>query len=142
MPDVLEVNEIDGLEPYRLRWRSLWQQTRSASLFQTLEWLEKYWKHFGRQQRLRVLCVYSCDELIGILPLTECTEQTRVGSLRVLTYPLHDWGSFYGPIGPNATATLQAGMRYLARNRGRGADQQKPQSGGRISSDTTSGPSP
>jgi CelD/BcsL family acetyltransferase involved in cellulose biosynthesis len=30
-----------------------------------------------------------------------------------LTYPLHDWGNFYGPIGPNCTATLAACFRYL-----------------------------
>ena len=36
-----------------------------------------------------------------------------VGKLRVLTFPLHDWGSFYGPIGPDATQTLDVGLAHL-----------------------------
>ena len=30
-----------------------------------------------------------------------------MGTVRVLTYPLHDWGSFYGPIGPDPGETLE-----------------------------------
>ena len=37
---------------------------------------------------------------------------TGVGRVRTLTYPLHDWGTFYGPIGPNPTATLLAGLPH------------------------------
>ena len=62
---------------------------------------------------LRTLIVYSGKPVVGILPLTVLSEQTRVGSVRVLTCPLHDWGSFYGPIGLNPTATLQIAIHYL-----------------------------
>src|SRR5690606_8815102 len=41
---------------------------------------------------------------------------TRVGSVRVLTYPLEGWGSFYGPIGSDVTATLLAGLGHLRRS--------------------------
>ena len=114
MADVLEINRLDHLEDYRLVWNALHAQTRSASFFQTLDWLAVYWKHFGRGQRLRTLIVSSDGKPIGILPLTVIQEPTRLGRLRVLTYPLHDWGSYYGPIGPNPTATLTAAMHYLA----------------------------
>ena len=50
---------------------------------------------------------------VGILPLTVRREVTRIGQVRVLTYPLHDWGTFYGPVGPNPTATLSLAMQYL-----------------------------
>ena len=33
----------------------------------------------------------------------------------MLTYPLEDWGSFYGPIGPHPTATLIAGLGHVRR---------------------------
>jgi CelD/BcsL family acetyltransferase involved in cellulose biosynthesis len=117
MPHVIEVNQLAQLDVHRLAWRSLWQQTRYASFFQTLEWLECYWQHFGRQQRLHVLFLYSSGNLIGIMPLTEITETTRLGPIKVLTYPLHDWGSWYGPVGPNIAATLSATMKHLIRNR-------------------------
>ena len=71
----------------------------------------------GTDQTLHVLIVREHNRPLGILPLVVRRESTRVGSVRVLTYPLHDWGSFYGPIGPNPTATLMAGLRHVAESR-------------------------
>lgn len=115
MSEIHEINDIEQLEDYRLVWNALLGQTRGASFFQTLDWLQCYWRHFGEGQRLWVLIVTSGGSPIGILPLTVVRETTRVGSLRVLTYPLHDWGWLFGPIGPNPTATLTAAMQYVAR---------------------------
>ena len=61
-----------------------------------------------------VLVVRADGRPLGILPLVVQRESTRVGRVRTLTYPLHDWGTFYGPIGPNPTATLLAGLRHVA----------------------------
>ena len=97
---VIEVNDIHELAHYRLTWESLLAQTPNASFFQTLEWLTVYWQHFGDGCRLRVLIVQVHGKTIGILPLVVRKEQSKVGQLRVLNYPLHDWGTFYGPIGP------------------------------------------
>lgn len=115
MSHVVEISTIDQLVGHRLAWRKLWGETPGASFFQSYEWFETYWRHFGHNhnQVLRVLAVYSDEEIIGLLPLVIRTEPTRVGPVRVLTYPLHDWGSFYGPIGKNPTATLLAGLRYV-----------------------------
>lgn len=113
MYHVREINDLDGLAQYRLLWNALLPQTRNATFFQSYDWLESYWRHFGDGQRLRVLIVHVDDEPIGILPLVVTTDSTRVGAVRVLTYPLHDWGTFYGPIGPNPTATLRAGLEHI-----------------------------
>jgi len=113
MPRVLEINNIDELGHYRLAWNSLLSQTRSPSFFQSLDWLESYWRHFGEGQRLRVLIVLDGHRPIGILPLTVRRERTRAGSVRTLTYPLHDWGAFYGPIGPQPALTLLAGLQHV-----------------------------
>ena len=110
---VLEINDIDQLAGYRLLWNALLGQNRDATFFHSFDWLETYWRHFGHDQKLRVLIVLEDDKPIGILPLVVRTESTRVGPVRVLTYPLHDWGTFYGPIGPNPTATLKAGLDYV-----------------------------
>jgi CelD/BcsL family acetyltransferase involved in cellulose biosynthesis len=115
MAYVVEINRVEDLEPLRLVWHALWTKTRRATFFQTLDWLQTYWRHFGRNQKLRALVVHSGGEPIGILPLTVITESTRIGRVRVLTYPLHDWGTFYGPIGPNLTATLTVAMQHLHR---------------------------
>jgi CelD/BcsL family acetyltransferase involved in cellulose biosynthesis len=117
LSDVREINDLERLGECRSAWRHLLDQTPAASFFQSLDWLEVYWRHFGAGQRLRVLTVLSADRTIGILPLVVQRERTRVGLVRVLTYPLHDWGSFYGPIGPEPGATLSAGLKYLVHSR-------------------------
>jgi CelD/BcsL family acetyltransferase involved in cellulose biosynthesis len=113
MIHVQEINDIRELGSHSLFWNLLLPQTRGATFFQSLDWLEVFWKHYGGGQRLRTLVVCSDGRPVGILPLMVRTERTRLGRLRVLTYPLHDWGTFYGPIGPNPTATLTAGLRHV-----------------------------
>ena len=115
MSYVEEINDIAELDGYRLLWNALLPQTRRATFFHSLDWLKTYWKHFGEGQRLRVLVVCSDGKPIGILPLVVRSEKSRVGRVRVLSYPLNDWGTFYGPIGPNPTATLTAGLRHIRR---------------------------
>jgi CelD/BcsL family acetyltransferase involved in cellulose biosynthesis len=113
MPQVVEISELEQLDAYDLAWRSLLAQTQGGSFFHSLDWLKAYWRHFGHGQKLRVLVVLSGGRVIGILPLTVIAEATRVGRLNVLTYPLHDWGPYYGPIGPHPAATLAAALRHV-----------------------------
>jgi CelD/BcsL family acetyltransferase involved in cellulose biosynthesis len=42
-------------------------------------------------------------------------ERSRLGAVRILGFPLHDWGSFYGPIGPNPAEILTAGLEHIRR---------------------------
>ena len=113
MIEVREINQIEGLDEFRIAWQALLAQTPGASFFHSSEWLECYWKHFGAGQELRVLVVTENRQPVGIVPLVVRTESTRVGRLRMLTYPLHDWATFFGPIGPNPSSTLVAGLRHV-----------------------------
>ncbi len=115
MDRVLEIQEIQQLAPYRHVWSDLLAITPGASFFQSLEWLEAYWRHFAAGQRLRTLIVLAAGRPIGIVPLVERWEPTRIGRIRVLTYPLHDWGSFYGPIGPQPGVALAAALAHVRR---------------------------
>ena len=62
---------------------------------------------------LRVLVVETEGKPIGIVPLVVTMESRRIGRVRVLGYPLHGWGSFYGPIGPEPTAILSAALQHI-----------------------------
>ena len=115
--NVRELNAIEELGPLRQAWHTLLGQTPEASFFQSLEWLEIYWRHFGANKKLRVLVVNDGAEPIGFLPLVVTREDTRVGTVRVLTYPLHDWGDSYGPIGPRPGVVLAAGLDHVRRTR-------------------------
>lgn len=113
MADVLEINSLEELQSYRLLWNSLLPQTPKASFFHTFNWFETYWKHFGQERRMRVLIVYGAGRPVGIVPLCVQRERYFVGPVRVLTYPLSDWGMWYGPIGPHPTACMLMAMRHL-----------------------------
>ena len=65
------------------------------------------------------LLVRAAGSPIGILPLCVRTEKYRVGTVRVLTYPLDNWGTWYGPIGSNRAATMLAAMQHIRRRRAR-----------------------
>jgi hypothetical protein len=99
MIEVHEINDLEELAGYRLAWNSWLASSPRATFFNTYDWLENYWRHFGENQKLRALIVRSAGLPIGILPLCVRRERHGLGSARVLTYPLDGWGSWYGPIG-------------------------------------------
>ncbi|MEI6562945.1 MAG: GNAT family N-acetyltransferase [bacterium] len=115
MATVREINDIEGLAPYRSAWQALLRRTKDASFFRTLEWLEIYWKYYGSEKKLRVLLVTEKNDLQGIIPLVVLRDKTRAGTIRFLTYPLSSWGSFYGPIGPDTEQILKAGLSYICQ---------------------------
>jgi CelD/BcsL family acetyltransferase involved in cellulose biosynthesis len=112
---VTEYNSFAELQGLRTQWAALVDQTRNATFFQHFDWLETYWQHYGQNQRLRVLVVSQNNQPIGILPLVVRQRSLGWGSARVLAYPLDDWGTFYGPIGPEPLATLRAGLKHIAQ---------------------------
>lgn len=113
MITVKEINDLPALAPLRTQWQILLGDTPGASFFQSYDWLETYLAHFGSGQRLRVLTVWSAEKLVGIVPLVVRQQHRHWGSLAVLTYPLDDWGSFYGPIGAETTTILQAALTHV-----------------------------
>jgi CelD/BcsL family acetyltransferase involved in cellulose biosynthesis len=117
MDQVVEINALEELLERRADWDRLLEQSPRVDFFHTLDWLEVYWKHFGGRQRLRVLLIHKAGELTGILPLVVRPDRTKVGTFCVLTYPLDDWGSFYGPIGPRPVETLRAGLAHIRETR-------------------------
>lgn len=112
-----ERNDPAALADLRPTWQALLAQTPQASFLQSCEWLETYWRHYGGAQRLRVLTVRKGGEIVGIVPLSVLREPTRLGAMRLLTYPQAYWGSFYGPIGPEPRATLRAALQHVGRTR-------------------------
>lgn len=113
MAEVIEVNDIEELASYRLAANKLLADTPRASFFHSIDWLEAYWRHYGEGQRLRALVVRAAGQTIGIVPLVVRTRASRIGPVRVLTYPLDQWGCWYGPLGANQAATLALALRHI-----------------------------
>jgi CelD/BcsL family acetyltransferase involved in cellulose biosynthesis len=110
---IVEIDRIEDVWRYAADWSRLLRQTPRASFFQTLDWLDIYWRHFGHDQKLRLLIILEDDRPTGIVPLVVRQESKRIASLRVLTYPLHDWGSFYGPIAADTVWILRLALRHI-----------------------------
>lgn len=110
-----ELNDPAAFGELRSTWQVLLAQTPQASFFQSCAWLETYWHHYGAAQRLRVLTIRDGGDVVGIVPLTVLREPTRLGAMRVLTYPQAYWGSFYGPVGPRPRETLRAALEHVGR---------------------------
>ncbi len=115
MADVIEINDPDQLEQFRLVWSALLPKTPRGSFFHTLDWLQTYWKYFGQDQRLRVLVIRSSGIPIGIVPLCVRRERYRIGNVRVLTYPLNDWGMWYGPLGADQAACMFMALKHISK---------------------------
>ena len=100
MLKVHEINAIDDLASLRAYWADLLANTPGGTFFQSLPWLETYWRFFGpdgptpENHSLRVLVVEADGKPIGVVPLVVTIERRRIGAVRVLGYPLHGWGSF------------------------------------------------
>jgi CelD/BcsL family acetyltransferase involved in cellulose biosynthesis len=117
MVEVVEINDVEELSGYRMLWNSFFAATPNASFFHTIDWLETCWRHFGQDQKLRALIPHAAGEPLGILPLCVRREKHRLSTIRVLTYPLDNWGTWFGPIGPNPAATMMAAMQHIRRSR-------------------------
>lgn len=111
--NVLELNDPGQLADCQSDWHRLLEQTPGATFFHTQQWLAAYWRHCGQRQRFRILLIEGPAGMQGVVPLVVRSESTRIGPVRVLTYPLHDWGSFYSPLGCDLTANLQAALEHL-----------------------------
>jgi CelD/BcsL family acetyltransferase involved in cellulose biosynthesis len=110
---VSEINDVQQLAELRPAWQRLWKTMPSGSFFHSCQWLEATWDHAQVEQSLRVLVVGSPDQPIGILPLVVRQEPRRFHAARVLSYPLDDWGPYYGPISDQPESTLRAGLEHI-----------------------------
>jgi CelD/BcsL family acetyltransferase involved in cellulose biosynthesis len=114
MLQVREINQLEELKSLRADWQRLLLQTPNYSFFHTLEWLQNSWNHYPLSQKLRVLAVERDREVIGIVPFCVRTERRKIGPLRVLTYPLNDWATFYSPLGPQPHIAFRAAIDHIA----------------------------
>lgn len=113
MAEVLEINDWRQAASQRMLWDYLVSETPRASFFHTYAWLDSYWAHFGREQKLRLLVAKSNGKPIGIVPLCVRRQPYRFGSVRVLCYPLDNWGDWYSAIGSNQAAAMILAMQHV-----------------------------
>jgi hypothetical protein len=80
---MLKVNEINTLDEFlelRREWNKVLAKSKDNNIFLTWEYLSTFWKHFGKNAKLRILCIKDRDEIIAFAPL----RQSRYGFAKLL----------------------------------------------------------
>ena len=71
MLKVYEVNNFDEFLELKDVWNRVLAKSRDNNIFLTWEYLFTFWKHFGKNAKLRILCVKDRDEIIAIAPFRQ-----------------------------------------------------------------------
>src|SRR5947209_17193685 len=66
---VVESRSGGAITALRTEWNALLDRCERATVFQTWEWNQAWWRAFGRGKRLRLLEVRDGGELVGLAPL-------------------------------------------------------------------------
>lgn len=68
---VTEINETNRFLELKCEWNKVLRKSKDDNIFLTWEYLSTYWKHFGKEKKLRILCIEDKDEIIAIAPLRQ-----------------------------------------------------------------------
>ncbi len=67
--DIVEIHDRDGLQMLQSEWSRLVEGCSHATIYQTWEWNDAWWRTFGAQKRLRILVARDGPRVVGIAPL-------------------------------------------------------------------------
>jgi CelD/BcsL family acetyltransferase involved in cellulose biosynthesis len=67
--EIVEAHAGEALGALREEWDALLSRCERATIYQTWEWNEAWWRAFGARKRLRLLLVRDKGALIGLAPL-------------------------------------------------------------------------
>jgi CelD/BcsL family acetyltransferase involved in cellulose biosynthesis len=116
MSTIIEINAVDRLATFRKDWDRLLAKTPAATFFHSYEFLETYWRHFGNDKKFRIILIIEDNSPVAIVPFIVQHERSKVGDLRVLTYPISNWGSFYGPVGSEPAKAISLAINHIRQN--------------------------
>jgi hypothetical protein len=77
-----EINETNQFLELGHEWNKVLERSRDINIFLAWEYLSTYWRHFGKEKNLRILCIEDKNEIIAIAPL----RQSRFGFASPLGY--------------------------------------------------------
>jgi CelD/BcsL family acetyltransferase involved in cellulose biosynthesis len=63
------VTEFGDLTSFDGEWTQLWNESPSATIFQSLPWQRAWWKAFGSGVELCTPVIWKGNEVVGVLPL-------------------------------------------------------------------------
>ena len=106
MLNVTEINTFNQFKELRDKWNNVLEKSKDKNIFLTWEYLSTYWKHFGKEKKLRILCIKDKNKIIAIAPL----RQSRFGFTSPLGYDVIEPLGYRGltPEGADYTGIILA----------------------------------
>jgi len=71
MLKIKEINTFDQFLELQSNWNNVLERSSDNNPFLTWEYLSTYWKHFGKNKKLSILCFENGNKIIGIAPLKQ-----------------------------------------------------------------------
>ena len=107
---IVEIQHIEDLAEYHHDWGGLLDQTAGACFFSRWNGWRSFGGTLGKENNFGFWSCWTMNRPPRHFAAGRASrEPSKVGRLRVLTFPLFDWGSFYGPIGPDPASDLDLG---------------------------------
>jgi CelD/BcsL family acetyltransferase involved in cellulose biosynthesis len=94
---VVQLEGFDRTREYGIIWDDLVANSKDNHIFLTQEWLDAWWKHFGRNRRMLLLAVEEKDRILAAAPLMNSTYTMLGLKLRNIEFigtPHSDYHSF------------------------------------------------
>lgn len=77
---------LSGLASLCHDWENLLSSGRDLTIFSTMEWLQSWWRAFGKDAELRCLSFSKGDDLVGVAPLLRSRLSVFGGRLKRLAF--------------------------------------------------------
>lgn len=86
-PKVVLIRQDEEFFRMEKEWNALLEESRTNTIFLTWEWLTSWWRAYGQDKELYLLCVYQRGRLIGIAPFYRKTvSRFKIFSFRELVF--------------------------------------------------------
>lgn len=106
---ITRLSSFDDLTPaQRISWERCVRESEFSTVFQSLPWIETWWKHFGKEKTLSVLIATDAQgEIQAIFPGMIASEKILLRKIKVLRFigdPLNDIGDAPSRAGAHGAA--------------------------------------
>jgi hypothetical protein len=66
---ITEIDQIDQFYELKHEWNRILERSQDKNIYLTWEYLSTFWTHFGKEKKLRILCIEDKDGVMAIAPL-------------------------------------------------------------------------
>lgn len=116
-PEIRVVNTIEELKQYKGEWQELLKENGNNNPFLEFDWIELWWKYFGKGKELFVLLIKVGDTVLGFFPLMITNRKFHKEITFISSYIDASYMDFIIKMGENETC-INLAFDYIKRLKG------------------------